>query len=118
MDEATGISARIAGILRAAGLNQEKAAACLHVSQPAVSRYLKGQIPPATVLLNLAGPGNSSVEWIMVGEADPEAETPMVREGGDVYGAEKEALWRLWQNIPPQFRPHLRQLMAEMARQS
>ncbi len=47
---------------------QEELAAYLHISQSAVSTYLRDRIPPAEVLLRLAKLGNTTIEWILTGE--------------------------------------------------
>lgn len=62
------ITERVNFIRREANLNQEQLAAKLHISQPAVSKYLKDRIPPADILLKLANLGGTTIEWILTGQ--------------------------------------------------
>lgn len=62
------ITERVNFIRRQANLNQEQLAAKLHISQPAVSKYLKDRIPPADILLKLADLGGTTIEWILTGQ--------------------------------------------------
>ena len=65
------VAARISRLMQQLHLTQKQFAARLQVTQPAVSKYLQGRIPPAPVLLRLAGMGGTSMEWLLTGEATP-----------------------------------------------
>ena len=62
------ISQRIDLIRKQNGWTQGQLAEALHLSQPAVSKYLKERIPPAETLLRLARIGNTTIEWILSGQ--------------------------------------------------
>ncbi|WP_457566710.1 helix-turn-helix domain-containing protein [Caldithrix abyssi] len=62
------VARRIEMIRRQQGLTQLQLARALHVSQAAISKYLKERIPPAEVLYRLARLGQTTVEWILTGE--------------------------------------------------
>ncbi len=62
------VSQRIDWIRKQNGLSQEQLAHLLHISQPAVSHYLKRRIPPADILLQIARLGNTTMEWILTGQ--------------------------------------------------
>jgi transcriptional regulator with XRE-family HTH domain len=65
------IAARIADVMNQMGYNQQQFAEILGITQPAISNYLKGRIPPAQVLLRLAKLAQVSVDWILTGEDKP-----------------------------------------------
>ncbi len=69
----TGISAeeirqRLLLIQSQNGLNQGQLAKYLNIGQSAVSKYLRGRIPPADVLYKMAQLGKTTMEWILHGE--------------------------------------------------
>ena len=66
------IAARIADVMNQMGYNQQQFAKILGITQPAISNYLKGRIPPAQVLLRLAKLAQVSVDWILTGEDKPD----------------------------------------------
>jgi len=91
------ISERVDIIRKQNGLTQEQFAARLNISQPAVSKYLKERVPPAEILLKIAGLGNTTIEWILTGTksylyGDMEMR---VKEKGVEYDAD----WSLTQKI-------------------
>jgi len=59
------ISKRINFIMFELGINQIQLAKMLNITQPAISKYLKGRVPPPFVLLNLAKFSGKSIEWIL-----------------------------------------------------
>jgi transcriptional regulator with XRE-family HTH domain len=64
----TQISERIFNLMHDLKCNQKEFAKILQITQPAVSKYLSGRIPPANVLLKLAQLSNTSIEWILTGK--------------------------------------------------
>ena len=66
------ISHRILLTMKNLGLTQKEFARLLGVTQPAVSNYLKGRIPPGPVLLRIAQIGSVSLEWLLVGDKEKE----------------------------------------------
>ena len=67
-------------------LNQEQLAKKLHISQPAVSKYLKDRIPPAEILLKLARLGGTTIEWLLTGKKQYFAVEPnVIKEGSGNY---------------------------------
>ncbi len=91
------VSTRIDLLRRQNGLSQEQLAAELQVSQPAVSKYLCGRVPPAGTLLRLAAIGSTTVEWILTGQKSYAFGGPpaKVQEPGTVYDAD----WQTAQKI-------------------
>jgi transcriptional regulator with XRE-family HTH domain len=84
------ITARIDLIRREKGLTQEQFAAELGISQPAVSYYLKERIPPADIILKIAGLGQTTVEWILTGQKSYLMGTPKgeIHEPQECYDAD------------------------------
>jgi transcriptional regulator with XRE-family HTH domain len=76
------IAARIAEVMNQSGYNQQQFAEILGITQPAISNYLKGRIPPAQVLIKLAKIADVSVDWILTGE---DRFTGRVSEAGNEY---------------------------------
>jgi transcriptional regulator with XRE-family HTH domain len=64
----TQISERILMVMQNLNCSQKEFARQLQITQPAVSKYLNGRIPPATVLFKLAKITNTSIEWILTGQ--------------------------------------------------
>jgi len=96
------LATRIRHVMQQEGLTQKDLAALLHISQPAVSLYLKGRMPPADTLYRIAQIGNCSVEWLLTGHK-PKQGNMVVRETSSGYG--KEALLlQLWQKLPKKIR--------------
>lgn len=61
------VAMRIQRLMKALNLNQQQLAEQLGITQPAISKYLQGRIPPADVLYNLARMSQVSMEWILTG---------------------------------------------------
>lgn len=101
--ESIRVGLRIREIMKQAGLTQKELADYLNISQPAVSLYLQGRVPPAAVLLKLAQLGNSSIEWILTGRRKPAVPEMKVGEPPSPYG-EEGLLLRLWRKLPRQIR--------------
>lgn len=113
-------SQRISLLMSRLGLNQKELARQLGISQPAVSLYLKGRMPPADVIFRLARLANTSMEWILTGEQKPEPEgagtsraATAVHETAPVYGSRAELL-HLWQQLPEPIRQDLLALMRHL----
>jgi transcriptional regulator with XRE-family HTH domain len=70
----------------------------LGISQPAVSLYLRGRVPPADILFHMAQLGNTTVEWLLTGIKSKE-KTNVVKEKKSNYG-NKYLLLKLWEQIP------------------
>jgi len=83
------ISKRINFIMFDLGINQNQLAKTLNITQPAISKYLKGRIPPPFVLLHLARLSGKSIEWILTGGDEINAPQKKVSENFDTYGVEK-----------------------------
>ncbi len=105
MAKAAEIARRIRQIMQQRGMSQKELAEFLNVSQPAVSLYLQGRIPPAEVLYRLARLGNTSMEWILTG-FDPRETSETVREPTAPYG-EQEILLEIWEQLPTRLRKDL-----------
>jgi transcriptional regulator with XRE-family HTH domain len=64
------INGRISLLMQRLGNNQLQFARLLGVTQPAVSKYLNGRIPPPAVLFKLARASGTTIEWILCGRHD------------------------------------------------
>ncbi|NOX37979.1 MAG: helix-turn-helix domain-containing protein [Calditrichaeota bacterium] len=108
------IARRIEQILNALGWTQEELAAALGVTQPAVSQYLKGRIPPAPILYQLARLGQTTMEWILTGHGASEP-GPAVHEDRPGYGREA-ALLALYRQLPPSLQTALTNFLRQLVR--
>lgn len=66
-----GLPGRIKEIRKKLG-SQEKLANLLGVQKPTISRYESGRVPDAETLKKIADIGNTTVEWLLRGEAPPD----------------------------------------------
>lgn len=103
------IAFRIRKVMLRAGCNQQELASLAGISQPAVSLYLNGRIPPADVLLTLAKLGDTSIEWLLTGETSVDSSL-MLRERPAVYGTEG-ALLEIWRDLDSGAREDMLRLM-------
>jgi len=93
------VAQRIREIMEKKGFTQKDLSEMLEVSQPAISLYLQGRMPPADVLYKLARLGNTSMEWLLTG-VESGAHTGSVREESPIYG-NQHLLIKLWKQLPP-----------------
>lgn len=106
------ISQRIRRLMDRQGLTQQALADLLGLSQPAVSHYLKGRIPPPEVLLQLARLGGTTVDWLLSGEGSDPAHR--VGETAAVYGR-RARLLEAFDRLPPDLQASLVQLCVRLA---
>ena len=90
------LSQRIRQVMKDMNLSQKQLSDILGISQPAISLYLKGRMPPADVLYHIARLAHTSVEWLLSGtEGMPPT---AVHEKTAIYGREA-ALLELWAKL-------------------
>ncbi len=100
---------RIRWIMRQRGFTQKDLADYLSISQPAVSLYLQGRMPPADILLQIAKLGETTVEWLLTG-TDTKETHGSVREEIPLYG-NQYLLLKLWKQIPENVQRDILQLL-------
>ena len=83
------ISKRINNIMYELGINQNQMAKMLNITQPAVSKYLKGRVPPPFILLHLAKLSGKSIEWILTGDTKFTSHLSIVSEKSTQYKDDK-----------------------------
>ena len=108
------VTGRIDSIRRQKGWTQEELARLLGISQPAVSKYLRDRIPPATVLLRLARLGNTTVEWLLSGEKSYLYEAYRVQEKTASYDADYSLAQKI-AALPPALREAVETLVNFLA---
>ena len=109
--DASLIAARIRQLMEEHHFTQQDLAAHLDISQPAISLYLRGRIPPPPVLLALAQLTGTTVEWILTGT---ETQPMVVRESGSQYKYEVELL-TIWKELDTRTKRDLMRLMKKLA---
>ncbi len=62
------VAKRILKLMHQLQFTQKQFAEKLQVTQPAISKYMQGRIPPSTVLLRLAQLSGASMEWLLTGK--------------------------------------------------
>ena len=100
------IASRILQIMQDQGINQNQLAKLLNITQPAVSKYLQGRIPPPGVLLQLSELSGLSMEWILTGKTFKQH----VSESQVPYGNEKSMMKKL-NALPPPIRKSIEDLI-------
>lgn len=105
--ESNLLAKRIREIMRKKNMTQQQLSTLLGISQPAVSLYLQGRMPPADVLYQIAQLDNTSVEWLITGQ---EMEKSLVKEKAPVYG-DQYVLLKLWDRLPSPIQKDLLNLM-------
>jgi transcriptional regulator with XRE-family HTH domain len=108
------VSKRIKEIMKTVGITQKGLADYLDISQPAVSLYLQGRIPPADVLLEIARLSGTTVEWMLTGTREPSMQGLKVEEQRTLYGSEF-ALFELWKQLPDNIKPTMLKLLQHFA---
>jgi len=111
------VSERIVWIMNHLQLTQNQLAKKLKVTQPAVSKYLKGRVPPPFVLLELAKISGKTIEWILSGNENYNSETGKVAESNAYYGVEKtleEKMLRLPTPIKKSFETMVESILKEL----
>lgn len=68
MKSITGFSQRLKQLMTQSGFSQEELADFLDISQPSVSNYLSGRIPPAEILYKMSRLFGVSMEFLLTGE--------------------------------------------------
>ena len=105
------ISKRVYHLMQNLNYNQKEFAKALNITQPAVSKYLNGRIPPANVLLQLAEISRKNIEWILTGQSS-------IKPG---YVAEKHANYTIQsplskkiERLPESIKKNLENLVDQM----
>lgn len=95
------VARRIDRMMHALNLNQKQLADHLQITQPAVSKYLQGRVPPAEILLHLSVLAGVSMEWILTGQTRPALTG--VAEPSAVYEAATQLQKKL-DRLPPRIK--------------
>jgi transcriptional regulator with XRE-family HTH domain len=95
--ESKDLPQRIRILMKQKNLTQKDLADLLGISQPAISLYLKGRLPPADVLFRIADIGETTVDWLLSGDVQKSEYT--VREKTSLYG-NQQLLLNLWDKLP------------------
>jgi transcriptional regulator with XRE-family HTH domain len=106
-------AAQLKELMKDEGLNQQELAQLLGVSQPAISLYLRGRIPPAEILLKMAALGQTTIDWLLTGSSLPS--TTMIQERIPGYGTEQTLLY-YWKQLKSETRSSLLSLMKQLAK--
>jgi len=106
------VSQRLALIMQQMHFTQKQLADMLQVTQPAISKYLQGRIPPPTVLLRLAEISGRSMEWFLTGETHSILPNK-ISESQAEYGRQASLTDRL-DHLPPILRQKLSELVDSM----
>ncbi|MBN2365000.1 MAG: XRE family transcriptional regulator [Calditrichaeota bacterium] len=104
-------SSRLRNLMENLGFTQKELADAIGTSQPAVSLYLKGRIPPADILYRIARLDNTTVEWLLSGKEDYPQMT--VGEKKPHYGREAVLLER-WSRLNPKLQKVILNLMKDL----
>ena len=104
------LAKRIREIMRKRNMTQQQLSTLLGISQPAVSLYLQGRMPPADILYQIAQLGNTSMEWLLTGQ---EQEKLQVKEKTVAYG-DQYVLSKLWDRLPSPIQKDLLNLMRHL----
>lgn len=111
------MSERIQQIMKRVGITQKGLADYLNISQPAISLYLQGRVPPADVLLKIARLGDTTIEWILTGEIEPTQKIYKIEDQTSVYGSQR-ILNELWSQLPDNVRQAFLNLLKQFVEQS
>jgi transcriptional regulator with XRE-family HTH domain len=102
---------RIRILMKQKKLTQKELADLLGISQPAISLYLKGRVPPADILFRIAGIGETTVDWLLSGDVQKSEYT--VREKIPLYG-NQQLLLNLWDKLPATIQKDILMLIRHM----
>ncbi len=108
------VAAGIREVMKILGITQKELANYLNISQPAISLYLKGRMPPADILYRIAQMGGLTVEQILAGGGGP-PDASVVREASPLSYGVHEELNHLWDRLPLDVRDHLLGLIRHLA---
>jgi transcriptional regulator with XRE-family HTH domain len=111
----SSISNRIRDVMKQSGLTQQNLASILQVSQPAISLYLQGRIPPADILHKIARIGGTTVEWLLTGTV--QTQRTQVQEKPAIYG-NRQQLLALWETLSPEVQKNLLNIMQHLSGKS
>jgi transcriptional regulator with XRE-family HTH domain len=106
------VSQRIALIMQQMHFTQKQLADMLQVTQPAISKYLQGRIPPPPVLLRLSEMSGRSMEWFLTGEMHSIVPNK-ISESQTEYGRQALLTDRI-DRLPPILRQKLSELVDSM----
>jgi len=110
------VAGRILKLMQQLQLTQKEFAGKLQVTQPAVSKYIQGRIPPATVLLRLAQLGGTSMEWVLTGGTPAATSASTIAENRAAYGSAVMQADKI-DRLPPLLRDRLSALVEAMLQQ-
>ena len=110
---AVSLAYRIRQIMRENGLTQQQLSEVLGISQPSVSLYLQGRMPPADVLHRIAQIGGASMEWLLTGIL-PGEEGNRVSENSVPYGS-SQVFADLWRRLPSAIQQDMITLLRHIA---
>jgi transcriptional regulator with XRE-family HTH domain len=110
------VAGRILKLMQQLHLTQKEFAGKLQVTQPAVSKYIQGRIPPSTVLLRLAQLGGTSMEWVLTGGTPAAAPANTIAENQAAYGPAVMLAGKI-DRLPPLLRDRLSALVEAMLQQ-
>ena len=79
------ISNRIQLVMNELQLTQHQLAKILNITQPAISKYLKGRVPPPAVLLELSNLSGQTIEWFLTGETNLKSKHKQAKEKSESY---------------------------------
>ena len=106
------ISQRIRWIMQQQKINQNQLATYLQVTQPAVSKYLQGRIPPPNVLLRLADLAGTSIEWLLTGKENM-SKGKVSEKAGDYHTP--SVIPHTFQSLPLDIQSKLSELITSLA---
>jgi predicted transcriptional regulator len=98
------------------GVNQNQLAEILKITQPAISKYLQGRIPPPFVLLELSKLSQKSIEWILTGDEETQFKSDKVAEKSSYY-ATGDSLHKKIEQLPLELRKKMEALIDTLLEQ-
>ncbi len=105
------VAERIRQVMSRLELTQTALADHLALTQPTISQYLGGRIPPPEVLVRLARLGGTTVDWLLTGEG----ELQRVSEPWVPYGRQARLL-EAFDRLPEELQESLVQLCRKLVR--